>query len=217
MQFTGLAAGLAVPGLIVLVLGLRILWSGGWFVIWLRATCGLCLIALAALSALLAYDVGTYREQQSGHSIAMLEVGSGDQGRHRVTLSDGQQVQHFLLDGELWGLDVQQLDWRGLASLIGLKPGYRLLAANARFLSIEQQNEARYQEQRLSRSLLGVDLWQWLQQAGGRVALVEAELARLSFIPLVEGARYSVEWLPTGLQAKPQNDIAREALSNWVE
>ena len=49
------------------------------------------------------------------------------------------------------------------------------------------------------------------------MALVEAELARLSFIPLVEGARYSVEWLPTGLQAKPQNDIAREALSNWVE
>lgn len=217
MQFTGLAAGLVVPGLIVLVLGLRMLWRGGWFMVWLRATCGLCLIALAALCALLAYDLGTYREQQSGQSIAQLEVGHGDQGRHRVTLSDGRQVHQFLLDGELWGLDVQQLDWRGLASLIGLKPGYRLFAANARFLSIEQQNLARYQEQPLSRSLLGVDLWQWLQQAGGRVALVEADLTRLNFIPLVEGARYSVEWLPTGLQARPQNDIAREALSNWVE
>ena len=53
---------------------------------------------------------------------------------------------------------------------------------------------------------------QWI----GGLPFVEAKMVKLSFIPLVENASYSIEWLP-GLQARPVNEPARQALRNWVE
>lgn len=217
MQFTGLAIGVAVLALLVLWLGVRILWRGRWFLAWLRGSLGLGIILIALLGGSLAYDISTYREQLSGKSIAILEVSSGEHQRHRITLNDGRDSQQFLLDGELWGMNVQVLDWHGLASLIGLRPGYRLAEVNARFLAIEQQSAAQYSEQQFVADWPGVDFWQLLQHLGGSLPFVEAKQARLSFIPLVDGARYSVEWLPTGLQAKPLNNEAKKAVRSWVE
>lgn len=216
MQFTGLAVGVALLALLVLWLGLRILWRGRWFLAWLRGSCGLAVVLLALLGAALAYDLSTYREQQSGSTLATLTVGNGNNDRYRVTLNDGTSSHQLLLDGELWGLNVQVLDWRGLASLIGLQPGYRIAELNARFLGIEQQNAAQYLEQPLAPSRFGLDVWQMVQWIGG-LPFVEAKMVKLSFIPLVENASYSIEWLPTGLQARPVNEPARQALRNWVE
>ena len=217
MQFTGLAVGIAALALLVLWLGLRILWSGRWFLAWLRGSAGLAVVLLALAGAGLAYDISTYQEQASGRSVATLNVGLGDNDRYRVSIEDGRGSRQLLLDGELWGLDVQVLDWHGLASLIGLQPGYRLAELNARFLGIEQQNAAQYSEQQLAHSWFGLDVWQAIQLAGGSLPFVEAKLIRLNFIPLTDGASYSVEWLPTGLQARPLNDEARQALQSWVE
>ena len=113
MQFTGLAVGVALLALLVLWLGLRILWRGRWFLAWLRGSCGLAVVLLALLGAALAYDLSTYREQQSGSTLATLTVGNGNNDRYRVTLNDGTSSHQLLLDGELWGLNVQVLDWRG--------------------------------------------------------------------------------------------------------
>ncbi|TDQ39594.1 hypothetical protein [Thiopseudomonas denitrificans] len=217
MQFTGLAVGVGALALLVLWLGVRILWRGHWFLAWLRGSLGLTVILLALLAGGLAYDIHSYQQQQQGKRIAVLKVGSGDNDRYRVTLDDGRNSWQFLLDGELWGMDVQLLDWHGLASLIGLQPGYRLSGINARFLGIEQQNAAQYPEQPLARSWWGLDVWQGMQLAGGSLPFVEAKLVRLSFIPLADNAEYGIEWLPTGLQAKPLNEQARQALRNWVE
>lgn len=217
MQFTGLAIGVAGLALLILWLGIRILWRGRWFLAWLRGCLGLGVIATALLAGALAYDISTYRELLSGKSIAILEVNSGDHQRHRITLNDGGVSRQFLLDGELWGVSVEVLDWHGLASLIGLQSGYRLAEVNARFLAIEQQNAAQYSEQNVAIGWPWVDFWQLLQYLGGSLPFVEAKQARLSFIPLADGARYSVEWLPTGLQAKPLNDEAKQAVRSWVE
>lgn len=217
MQFTALAVGIAALALLVLWFGLRTLVRGRWFLAWLRGTFGLSVIALALLAGALAYDISTYKERQSGVALATLHVGTADHDRYRITLDDGSGARSLLLDGELWGMDVQVLDWSGPANLIGLQPGYRLHELNARFLGIEQQNAAQYTEQSLTDNRFGLDVWQLLQQVGGSLPFVSANMARLSFIPLADGASYRVEWLPTGLQARPMNDEARQALRNWVE
>lgn len=217
MQFTGLAIVMAVLALLIFWLGLRMLWRGHWFLAWLRGSFGLGVVVLALLAAGLAYDLSSYQEQSAGRSVASLNVGPGDNDRYRVSIGDGRTSRQLLLDGELWGLDVRVLDWHGLARLIGLKPGYRLDELNARFLGIEQQNAAQYSEQKLAQSSFGLDFWQTVQLAGGNLPFVEAKLIRLSFIPLTDDASYSVEWLPTGLQARPLNDEARQALQGWVE
>lgn len=217
MQFTGLAVGVAILALLILVLGLRILWRGRWFLAWLRGSLGLGVLALAGLAGLVAYDVTTYQEQQASQSVALLHVGTGSsQTRYQVTLEYSGGTRQFLLDGELWGMQVQQLDWHGIAKLIGLQPGYRVAEVNARFLGMEQQNAARYTAYSL-KPAWSFDLWQVLQRLGGRLSFVEAKAATLGFIPLVEGGSYRVEWLPTGLQVKPLNAEAREAIHSWVD
>ena len=217
MQFMGLAVVLGVLALIILWLGARTLGHGNWFLAWLRGTVGLGLIVLALFAGALAYDLSTYREQLSDKNIAVLSVHTTENGLHQIRLDDGQNRQNFLLDGELWGMDVRVLKWKGVASLIGLQTGYRMDVMNGRYLAIEQQNAALYPEAQLSPSWLGIDLWRWLQNIGGSLPFVSAEMARVSYIPLENEARYGLEWLPTGLQVRPMNSVAELALQNWVE
>lgn len=217
MQFLGLGIVLAVFAVIFFTLGVRVLLKGPWLRGLLRGTLGLLGVAQAGLIGLIAYDLYAYQEQELDQPIATIAVQTYQPGQHRITLSAEGSARNFLLDGDLWKLDVRLLKWSGLADLIGLNTGYRLDSMHGRFLTIEQQNAARNLEQNLADSLLGVDVWHWLRQRGQPMLFAEAQTQSVSFIPITDDARYSVEWLPTGLIVKPLNSVAEKALKEWGE
>ena len=49
MQYDGLAWAVALLAVLALLVALRILLNTGWFLGWLRGTCGLVFVALAGL------------------------------------------------------------------------------------------------------------------------------------------------------------------------
>jgi hypothetical protein len=172
-------------------------------------------LALAGLIGLIGYDISNYASLPGEQPLVTLTFQAQGPQRYEVRLDQGKETRTAMLEGDLWQLDLHMLRWKSLAELIGLESGYRLERLSGRYLAVEQQNLARYGRVELSEKLLGVDIWQSLELGQRDMHLVDAQMLRVDYMPIADGAVYTVELAPTGLIAKPANAAATEALKNW--
>ncbi|WP_339083064.1 hypothetical protein [Pseudomonas sp. TMP9] len=214
MQYDGLAWVTAVLALLVAFIAARILFNRQWFLGWLRGTCGLAFLALAALIGMLANDLRSYAPIGEGAPLATLSF-KADGPLYRVTLLEGDRERTVTMEGDLWQLDARFLQWKGLAALIGLQPGYRLETLSGRFLSIEQQSLAQHTRVELARSPYGIDLWRWLRLGHHDLFIFDPQARRVTYLPLADDAVYSINRTPAGLLAEPMNPAAKQALKDW--
>ncbi|OLU35311.1 hypothetical protein [Pseudomonas sp. PA27(2017)] len=214
MQYNALAWATALLALLVLFIALRILFGGRWFLAWLRGSSGLVFFAAAVLVGLVAYDLSRYEPLPANKPLLTLSFHRTASVYQVDILEDGVQ-RSANLEGDLWQLDVRLLQWKGLAALIGLEPGYRLEKLNSRFLSIEQQSQARYTQAELTHSLYGVDLWRWLRLGQHDLLMFDAQARRVTYLPMADKAVFNVSLTPTGLLAEPMNEAAHQALKDW--
>lgn len=214
MQYDGLAWATGLLALLAVLVAARILFGGNWLLGWLRGTCGLAFLGLAALIGLVAYDLLSYAPLPEGKPLVTLSF-KAEGPRYRVNLLEGGRERSVTLEGDLWQLDARLLQWKGLAALIGLQPGYRLEKLTGRFLSIEQQNLAQYGRVELAHSRYGVDLWRWLRVSQHDLLMFDPQARRVNYLPIADEAVYTVSLTPTGLLAQPMNQAAKQALQNW--
>lgn len=215
MQYLGLAVVVALVAFIIALIAVRMLFGGNWLLGWLRGTFGMLVLALAGLIGLIAWDVKTYQPLAQGKPLASLSFQADGQQRYQVRIEEDKHVRFVTLEGDLWQLDLRALHWKSLAALIGLKPGYRLEKLSGRYLAVEQQNQAHHPYVELGHSWGGVDFWNWLQRCRCASLMFEAQARRISYLPIADGAVYTLEMAPTGLRAKPANTAAEQAMKNW--
>lgn len=215
MQYDGLAWFTGLLALLALFIAARILFAPNWFLAWLRGTAGLAFLALALLIGVIAYDLRSYDPQVQDKPLVTLSFSADGPQRYRVNLLEGGEEREVTLEGDLWQLDARLLGWKGLAALIGLQPGYRLEKLSGRFLAIEQQQSARFARVALAESPYGIDLWRWLRLGRRDLFLFEPQAARVTYLPIADGAVFSVSLGPTGLMAQPMNQVAQQALKDW--
>lgn len=215
MQYDGLAWAIALLAALVLWIALRILLNSSWFLGWLRGTFGLAFLAVAALVGVIAYDLTSYSALPVDKPLATLSFQSEGEQRYRVTVLEGAVERSVSLEGDLWQLDARLFGLRGLAELIGLESGYRLEKLSGRFLAIEQQALAQRPTAKLASSPYGIDLWRWLRLGQRDLFLFDPQALRVPYLPIANGAAYSVRLTPTGLLAEPLNEPARQALKDW--
>ena len=215
MQYDGLAWAAALLALLAAAVAARILFGRGWFLGWLRGTCGLLFLAVAALVALVAKDLWSYDQLPVDKPLVTLEFKALASQRYQVTLLEGARAREVLLDGDLWQLDARLFRWKGLGALLGLEPGYRLERLSGRFLAIEQQALAQHPRAQLASSTYGVDFWRWLRLSQRDFFLFAPEAQRVTYLPMADGAVFTVSLSPTGLMADPLNQVAKDALRNW--
>jgi hypothetical protein len=210
------ALAVALLALLVLVVGLRLLLGRRWLLAWLRGCAGLLLLAVAAVALLAAWDLYGYRQLLVEKPIATLAfTGDGDHHYNVVLIDEGGGEQRHSLKGDMWQLDVRLLKWHDGLARLGLKPGYRLDRLAGRYISLED-------EQRLPRTVVGldqrqsaIDSWRWLRQLDAHISLVDAEYGSATYLPMADGALYSVALGPSGLVARPLNDRAELAIEQW--
>ena len=216
MQYDGLAWGTGLLALVALMIALRILLKTNWFLGWLRGTCGLAFFALSGFVVLVALDLGRYSTVPQNQPLATISMKEDGPQRFRVTLTQGADDQSFYLDGDLWQLDVRLFQWKGLAALIGLEPGYRLEKISGRYLAIEQQGQALNSRIELAPSRYGIDLWRWLRLGKmHHLFLFDPQARRVNYLPMVDDAMFSISLAPTGLLVEPLNHAAKQALKDW--
>ncbi|WP_019339212.1 hypothetical protein [Stutzerimonas stutzeri] len=215
MQYLGLAVVVALLAMITALVAAKMLAGGHWLLGWLRGTVGMLVLSLAGLIGLVAWDVTTYQPLGHGTPLASLTFQADGQQRYQVKVQEGQNTRFVTLEGDLWQLDLRALHWKGLAALIGLEPGYRLERLSGRYLAVEQQDQARRPYVQLGHSRAGVDFWAWLHRCQCAPLMLEAQPRRVSYLPITDGAVYTVEMAPTGLLAKPANVAAEQAMKDW--
>ncbi|PTU73426.1 hypothetical protein [Pseudomonas mangrovi] len=215
MQYDGLAWAIALIAALVLWIALRILLNSSWFFGWLRGTFGLAFLGLAALVGVIAWDLTSYSALPVDKPLVTLSFKSEGGQRYRVNLLEGAHERSVTLEGDLWQLDARLFGLRGLAELIGLTSGYRLEKLSGRFLAIEQQALAQRPKAELAQSPYGIDLWRWLRLGQRDLYLFDPQALRVPYLPIADGAVYSVRLTPTGLLAEPLNEPARQALKDW--
>ena len=217
------SALIAFIGLVFVVTGLRRLFQRRF----IRAVglefSGFFFLLLASLAFLLASNLYTYQRLIYEQAVAEIsfEQFSDQQFRAQIKSLDSDFQQVVELQGDEWQLDAQVLTWRGVATLFGLDANYRLHRISGRYVDIKQ-------EQRNARSVYSLvkktaltenerfDLWQFANKQQAWLRWVDAAYGSAVFLPMTDGARYSVSISRTGLIARPANTEARKAVSLWI-
>jgi hypothetical protein len=215
MQYDGLALGVALLALLALLIAARILFNPTWLLGWLRGCGGLVFIGAAAGIGLLANDVRSYQPLPQDKPLVTVSFQALGPQSYQVSLREGANERLVNLEGDLWQLDARLLQWKGLAGLIGLQPGYRLEKLTGRFLAIEQQDMAQHTAASLAPSPYGIDLWRWLRVGQHDLFMLDAQARRVTYLPMADQAVYSVSLTPTGLLAQPLNQVATQELKDW--
>ncbi len=172
-------------------------------------------LALAAVAAAFAFNLYTYHRLTYEQPVAQLSFERLAAQRYRVSLgADSGRARQFDLNGDQWQVDARVLKWHPLGNLLGLDAVYRLDRVSGRYRQIEAANARPRTVYDLSESR-GLDVWQAAKKLPDWLQIVDAEYGSATYLPMADGAEFSVSLSQSGLVARPENEAARAAIRNW--
>lgn len=208
-----LQSGLLLFSVILIIaalVGVVLLWRNkGWFLQWLKGSAGFVLLFVVLICLLVMSDLWSYNSAVHESPIATVRVFEMDPQEFDVTIAtpDGKE-QRYQVYGDQWQLDVRLLTWNGPFAKAGALPLYRLDRLSGRYLSLEQERNSERSLYSLANSQW-FDFWEWLQKYS---FWLDAQYGSAVFMPLANGAVYSVNLTSKGMLARPVNDAAEDAL-----
>ena len=184
---------------------------------------GLFFLLMASSAFLLASNLYTYQRLVYEQPMAEISFQQLAQQEFSADINalDSAFRQTVFLKGDEWQLDAQVLTWQGIATLFGLDANYRLHRISGRYTDIdeEQQNPRSVFSLIKQQALVNsekFDLWQFANKHQAWLRWVDATYGSAVFLPMTDGAKYSIAISRTGLIARPANDEARKAVSQWI-
>lgn len=172
-------------------------------------------IAIAAGAALVAMNLYTYARlthEQEAARVSIRQLGE----RHYVVSVQTRKgaARHFQLQGDEWQIDARVLKWGALGNLLGFDSVYRFERLSGRYADITQERGAARTVHSLAEDP-GLDLWSLLRKHHQYVPLADALYGSAVYVPMAEGAEYTVTVSTSGLVVRPGNDAARKAVGGW--
>jgi len=204
----------AALGIILFILGIQRIWRRRITAGSLEGLVGLLLIAIAALMAAISVNLYTYDRLTHESKIAEINFREIGPQHFAAVVLFKNNTKILDLRGDEWQIDARVLKWRGVAVLIGFDMLYRLDRLSGRYRDITQEKTGLRTVQRLSEEQ-GLDLWMISRKYARWIPLVDAVYGSATYMPMVDGASYTVSVSSTGLLARPSNDIASKAVHEW--
>lgn len=218
---------LALIALMLAILIVFLLWQGysriqkrkwlsaGFQVIPLTAS----FIAFAAVLLVIS-NLTVYQRLTHERDVAILSVSRISEQNYKITLQHPamesvSNSNSFLIKGDEWQLEARILKWKGWANLIGLDSYYQLDRIRGRYRSIEQESNQPPTIYALPNESRGINLWQLKKMMKSAMPFLDAYYGQAVFLPLKDGAEFIISINQSGLLARPQNDIARQAIDEW--
>jgi len=127
---------------------------------------------------------------------------------------DGELDRFLTLRGDEWQLDARVITWKPPATILGLDPVYQLERLSGRYSQIDRERS----ELRTVHALAEerpLDLWSLARRFPGITPGVDAYYGTATYVPMADGARFSISFSRDALIARPGNDSARESIGNW--
>jgi hypothetical protein len=204
---------LVVIGLFAVFAAGYLLFRRGWFYIWLKACLAMSFIGLTLVALFSLLGLLSYKQLLSEVPIATISMSEIDTQNFDVTLiAAGGGEQRFEIRGDQWQLDARLLTWVGPIAAMGKKPLYRLDRISGRYISLEQARNAEQSVFGLEQSDT-IDIWKILQTLP---SWIDANYGSAVYMPMENGAVYSVHLTAKGMNVRPVNNIAKHLLGeNW--
>jgi hypothetical protein len=209
-----LIACFAFLGIILFIMGIQRIWRRRIVAGGLEGLVGLLLFAVAALMVVISVNLYTYDRlihESKVAEISFQEIGPQHFG---ILLKLKNKTENLDLRGDDWQIDARVLKWRGIAVLLGFNTLYRLDRLSGRYRDIDQEKTAPRTVYSLSEGR-GLDLWLMAKKYKRWIPWVDALYGSATYMPMVDGANYAVLVSLTGLLARPNNEIALKAVSEW--
>lgn len=179
----------------------------------LLATAVFGLFALALVAA--GMNLRTYQRlthEQASATLTFRQVAERHYALELETADGGFRALD--VRGDEWQLDARVLKWSGIGVVLGLDTRWRLERVSGRYRDVTQELEAPRTVHDLAPPPAGLDLWAFAQRYPW-LPFVDATYGSATYLPLADGARYTVTVSSTGLVARPANDAARRAIAGW--
>lgn len=205
-----------LAGLLSLFYSSRLLLDGSWWRGFLRGCGGIVLVAVGAVAVLVALDILGYKHAYMDRPVATISFERLGEQSYRAVLveTDGTEQRYDIL-GDQWQMDARILRWNSLFASMGAQPAYRLDRLGGRYFSLEKERQANRSVYSLTEhETLGMDLWPLMQSASSWLPL-SAQYGSATYMPMEDGALYSVSLTASGLIAKPMNEPAKAAIKRW--
>lgn len=216
MGYDWISGIVILVSVIFLVAGVVTLFRKNWFVSWLRGTIGMFFVLIAIFFGLLAVNVFSYQQMQKEQSVATLSFEKKQHQTYDITVSQPNGGEkRYELRGDLWQMDARMIKWKGVLSAMGFTPGYKLDRLQGRYITLEQERSGKRTVYALSEPDLGFDLWAAIKSNAHWLSVVDATYGTATFLPMADGAIFSVSVGASGLVARPLNDRADLALKEW--
>lgn len=190
-----------------------LLFRRGWFWIWLKASFAMGLIVCTIVALFSLLDVLSYKQLLSEAPIATISMYELEPQKFDVTLnSTTGEEWRYVIQGDQWQLDARLLTWVGPIAAMGKKPLYRLDRISGRYLSLEQARAATQSIYGIEQSNV-IDVWSVLQSIP---SWIDTNYGSAVFMPMENGAVYSVHLTAKGMNVRPVNNIAKRIMSeDW--
>lgn len=209
---------IAAIGLLLCVLGIIRLTKRLMMSSFRYEVTGFVLLTVAAMLFLVSSNIHTYERlvyEQPIASIGFHEIAPQHFSAELKALGDDGDSWFYELRGDEWQVDAQILTWHGYANLLGLDSYYRLHRLSGRYTDIEEERSRPRTVHGLA-SEQRIDLWSYANEYRNWLSMVDATYGSAVFLPMNDGARYSITISRNGLVARPENAVAREAINNWI-
>ena len=172
-------------------------------------------IAVAVGAALVAMNLYTYARLTHEQEAARVSIRQLGERQYVVSVQTRKgPARHFQLQGDEWQIDARVLKWGALGSLLGFDTVYRFERLSGRYADITQERGATRTVHSLAEDP-GLDLWSLLRKHHQYVPLADALYGSAVYVPMAEGAEYTVTVSTSGLVVRPGNDAARKAVGGW--
>ncbi|MES1943164.1 hypothetical protein PC39_03537 [Salinisphaera sp. PC39] len=181
-----------------------------------RSACagGGCL-TLGGLLIAAGLNLYTYARLTYEQPVATVTFEHRGDGRYLARLAQpGKPTRRYELAGDEWQLDARVLKWRAPANLLGLDAQYRLERLSGRYADVVDETS----RPRTAHDLAdepGLDVWTLARRHSSWLPLVDASYGSATYLPMADGARFSVSLTQSGLIARAENRAAREAAADW--
>lgn len=201
--------------IVFLVIGIATLARKHWILAWVRGTSGILCLLLALLFGLLSINLFSYQRLTAETPVATLSFEQQDNQAFGVSVVLPQGGERkFRVAGDLWQVDAKIIKWHGLFSALGFVPGYKLDRLQGRYIALEDERTLERTVYALSEPDIGFDLWQTIQSSEW-LPWVDAVYGSATYLPMADGAIFSISLSHSGLVARPMNDRAELAVSEW--
>ncbi len=127
---------------------------------------------------------------------------------------DGKLDRLLAIRGDEWQLDARVLTWKPPATILGLDPIYELERLSGRYSAVDRERTEPRTVHALAEERT-LDLWSLARDFPNFTPGVDAYYGTATYLPLADGARFRVSLSRDALIARPENELAREAVGEW--